>query len=344
LPGYKSSNEKIYSILSKKILVTGGAGYIGSKFCYDAIDNGYEIIVVDNLSTGKKKLLPPNVIFYKCNISNTNKINSIFIKHKIKNVVHFAASISVEESMRNPVKHYINNTIATEKLIKVCVKNKIDKFIFSSTCAVYGNINKKIISEKLDCYPESHYGKSKLLSEILLKNYSKKFKFSLGVLRYFNVIGADKKLRTGCVNNIGQLFKNLAKNIDKNFFHINVFGNNYDTPDGSCIRDYIDINDLSIYHLELLKKLKKKEIVTLNCGYGKGYSVFKIINQFEKFLKIKLKIKILKKREGDLDKIICHTGKLKRYFNLNLRTTITESIKNTLKWEKKWSKLESKRS
>ena len=329
--------------MSKKILVTGGAGYIGSKFCYDAIDNGYEVIIVDNLSTGNKKLIPPNVIFYKCNISNIKKIDSIFTKHKIKNVAHFAASISVEESMKKPVKYYVNNTIATEKLIKVCVKNKINRFIFSSTCAVYGNQEKKIVSEKLNCYPESHYGKSKLLSEILLQNYARKFQFSLGVLRYFNVIGADKQLRTGCVNNIGQLFKNLAKNINKNFFNINIFGKNYDTPDGSCIRDYIDINDLSIYHLALLKKLKKKEIVTLNCGYGIGYSVFQIINEFEKFLKIKFRIKILKKREGDLDKIICNNEKIKKYLNLKMRTTIVDSIDSTINWEQKWSKLKIKR-
>ena len=329
--------------MSKKILVTGGAGYIGSKFCYDAIDDGYEVIVVDDLSTGNKKLLPPNVKFYKCDISNINKINSIFLKHKIKNVAHFAASISVEESMQKPIKYYLNNSIATEKLIKVCAKNKIDKFIFSSTCAVYGNQKKKIVSEKSDYFPESHYGKSKLLSEILLQNYARKFQFSLGILRYFNVIGADKKLRTGCVNNIGQLFKNLAKNINKNFFHINVFGNNYNTKDGSCIRDYIDINDLSIYHLSLLKKLKKKEIVTLNCGYGIGYSVLQIINEFEKFLKIKFIIKTLKRREGDLDKIICNNEKIKKYLNLKKRTKIVDSIDSTINWEQKWSKLKIKR-
>ena len=329
--------------MSKKILVTGGAGYIGSKFCYDAIDDGYEVIVVDDLSTGNKKLLPPNVKFYKCDISNINKINSIFLKHKIKNVAHFAASISVEESMQKPIKYYLNNSIATEKLIKVSAKNKIDKFIFSSTCAVYGNQKKKIISEKSDYFPESHYGKSKLLSEILLQNYAKKFQFSLGILRYFNVIGADKKLRTGCVNNIGQLFKNLAKNVNKKFFHINVFGNNYNTKDGSCIRDYIDINDLSIYHLSLLKKLKKKEIVILNCGYGIGYSVLQIINEFEKFLKIKFIIKTLKRREGDLDKIICNNEKIKRYLNLKKTTKIVDSIDSTINWEQKWSKLKIKR-
>ncbi len=323
----------------QKILVTGGAGYIGSKFCYDAIDNGYEVIIVDNLSTGNKKLIPQNATFYKYNISDTNKINSIFTKHKIKSVIHFASSLSVEESMRNPIKYYLNNTIATEKLIKVCIKNRIDKFVFSSTCAVYGNQKKKVVSEKLNCFPESHYGKSKLLSEILLQNYSRKFQFSLGILRYFNVVGADKELRTGCVNNIGQLFKNLAKNINKNDLSINVFGNNYNTPDGSCIRDYIDINDLSIYHLALLKKLKKKEIVTLNCGYKKGYSVFKIIKEFEKFLKLKIKIKILKRRDGDLDKIICNNEKMNKYLNLKIQTTIDQSIKNTLRWEKKWSKL-----
>ena len=327
----------------KKILVTGGAGYIGSKFSYDAIDNGYEVVIVDNLSTGNKKLIPSNAYFYKCDISNSKKIEYILKKHKIRNIVHFASSLSVEESMKKPIKYYTNNTLATEKLIKVCVKNKLDKFIFSSTCAVYGNQNKKIISENISCYPESHYGKSKLLSEIILKNYSRKFEFSLGILRYFNVIGADTKLRTGCVNNIGQLFKNLARNINKDFLHINIFGNSYGTPDGSCIRDYIDINDLSTYHLEVLKKLKEKEIITLNCGYKKGYSVFKIVHEFEKFLKKKIKIKILKPREGDIDKIICDNTKIKKYLDLKINTPLKQSIKNTINWEQKWSKLKLKK-
>ena len=155
------------------MLVTGGAGYIGSKFSYDALDNGFNVIIVDNLSTGFKKLIPRKSIFYNCNLNNKSKIDEILKKHNITSVVHFAGSLSVKESMSNPLKYYNNNSILTQNLINLCVKNNIHNFIYSSTAAVYGN-SKYLISEKSKCIPTSHYGMSKLLAEKLLINEKKK--------------------------------------------------------------------------------------------------------------------------------------------------------------------------
>ncbi len=288
------------------ILVTGGAGYIGSKFSYDAIDAGYQVIIVDNLTTGDKNLIPKKAIFYKCNVINKDKINKILFKHKIKTVVHFAASTSVSESMKNPDKYYHNNTEATKVLLKTCISNNVLKFIFSSTAAVYGASNKKIISEKDKCKPKSHYGKSKLLCEKILRKYSKD-KISIGILRYFNVIGADKNLRTGCINNIGQLFKNLSENINKKKYSIKIFGKNYKTKDGTCERDFIDINDLTYYHLNLLKLLKKNKYILLNCGYKKSLSVLEIVEKFEQMIKIKIKKKFIESRKVIFQKLFVIT-------------------------------------
>ena len=320
-------------------LITGGAGYIGSKFAYDAIDCGLNVIIVDDLSTGNKKLVPKKSIFIKSDISNKKKIKKIFNSYKITQVVHFAASISVSESMKFPLKYYKNNTIATEAFIKICCEHKIKKFIFSSTAAVYGNSKKTIISENNNCFPNSHYGKSKLLAEMILKNYSIRYGFGLGILRYFNVIGADKNMRTGCINNIGQLFKNLSEAIYKKEYKINILGNNYPTKDGTGLRDYIDINDLSLCHLKLLTRLNLKKIITLNCGYNKGYSVLEIIKKFEKISKKKFIILISKRREGDIAKIICNNYKLIRFLNLKLKTNLQQSIKNSISWERKWNKI-----
>lgn len=321
------------------ILVTGGAGYIGSKFAYDAISKGNKIIIVDNLTTGSKKLIPKKAIFYKCNISNQKKIDFILKKHRIKNIVHFAASTDVTESMISPLKYYENNTLSTEKFIEICCKNKIKKFIFSSTCAVYGDPLKKKVSETDKCFPKSHYAKSKLLSEILLQNYSKKYKFGLLIFRYFNVIGADNQLRTGCINNIGQLFKNLTENIANKKYEINIFGKNYNTPDKTCIRDFIDVNDLVFYHLEAIKKIKMNKTLILNCGYNKGYSINQIVKLFEENIKKKIFRRYLQRRKGDIEKIICDNSKIKKEFNFVKQTNIKVSVKNAILWEKKQTSL-----
>jgi UDP-glucose 4-epimerase len=324
-----------------KILVTGGAGYIGSKISYDLTDLGFELFILDNLSTGHKILINKKAKFYFGDISDFNLVNNILKKNKIQNIIHLAASLDVNESERNPCKYYLNNVEGTDILLKAACQNKLKNFIFSSTCAVYGELNRNFkVSEKDNCNPISHYGKTKLLAEFLIKKYSEQYKFCYGILRYFNVAGADEMLRTGCYNSNDQLFKNLAKIIINNTKPtINIYGNNYQTFDGTCIRDYIYVSDLSKIHIAFLKKINDTKLSKiLNCGYGRGYSVLDIVKNFEKVSNKVIKINFLKKRKGDISSIINNNKLFKNFFNkkeLNLSSSIEDIISSSLKWEKK---------
>ena len=315
----------------KNLLVTGSAGYIGSKFSYSALDNGFNLNIVDNLSTGFEKLIPRKSIFYNCNLNNKSKVDKILKKHNIKSVVHFAGSLSVKESMSYPLEHYTNNSFLTQNLIKLCVKNKIHNFIYSSTVAVYRN-SKFVISEKTKCILTSYCGISKLLAEKLLINEKKKNNFSFRILRYFNVIGEDLKLRTGLINNNDSLLSNLVRQLIKIRKKINIYGNIYKTHDGTCLRDYIDINDLSKIYFDVLNKIKKNELLILNCSYGKTFSVLKVISKFEKIIKTKIK-KIYKDPiKGGIEKKRINNKKLLRLINKKFKFDITKSLNYSLKW------------
>jgi UDP-glucose 4-epimerase len=322
----------------KKILVTGGAGYIGSQIVFDLVDLGYKVVVADNLSTGHKKLINKKAIFYKVDIGNKVEMEKIFLKHRIDQVIHLAASLSVEESMKNPSKYYLNNVVNTKNLLEISGKYKIKKFIFSSTCAIFGEGVKKVKDDAVP-NPTSHYGLTKLLCESLIEKLSKKFKFNYYILRYFNVVGADAKYRVGPINQSGQLFKNLSTCIVNKNYQIKVYGKNYKTRDGTCIRDYIDVNDLSRIHINcLIEKLKKKSCI-INCGYGHGYSVLQIVKMFEKISGKILKKKYLPPRKGDVSEVISVLSKKKEIKKiLSNNFYINESVKNSLLWEKKISK------
>lgn len=319
------------------ILVTGGAGYIGSKIVSDLI-NIYKnkVIIIDDLSTGYKFLINKKAKFYCCNIGNKNKVTRIIKDNKVSSIIHCAGSLDISDGEKNNKKYYKNNVSNTENLLKVVVKEKIKIFIFSSTCAVYGN-KSKIVSENSKKNPISVYGKTKLKSENLIKKYSRKFKFNYGILRYFNVAGSDIINNIGILNKNKQLIKNISFNLANDNNNISINGNNYRTYDGTCVRDYIFINDISIIHCKVLKKIKKlKKSYILNCGYGKGYSVFEIISKFEKYSKKNIKRKINPRRKGDVDKIISNSKKIKSLLkmNLNPKNKIKRIILTSLHWEK----------
>jgi UDP-glucose 4-epimerase len=318
----------------KKILVTGGAGYIGSKICYDLTDLGYKVFIVDNLITGHKKLINKSAKFYLCDILDYKQLNEIIKKNHITDIIHLAASLDVEESSKNPLKYFINNVEGTENLLKASVNNNVKNFIFSSTCAVYGNIKAKSVNEKSPTEPISYYGKTKLLCELLIKDYSFKYKLSSTILRYFNVGGADELLRTGCLNNNGQLLKKLAQLfIKKNKATFEVFGNDYPTLDGTCVRDFIHVSNLSKIHIYFLKNRNKKNLI-LNCGHGKGYSVLDIVKAFEKICKKKINIIYNKRRVGDISYIKSNLNYLRKNFhNIEINKNLEEIIKSTLNWE-----------
>ena len=322
--------------MKKKILVTGGAGYIGSKISYDLTDLGYEVFIIDNLSTGYKMLINPKAHFYYGDILNFNFVNDVLRQNKITNIIHLAASLSVKESQINPSKYYRNNVEGTHTLLKAAVNNHLRNFIFSSTCAVYGNLKKIHVSEQTFCDPVSYYGKTKFLAELVLKNFSEKYKFSYGILRYFNVVGADKKLRTGLINSNDQLFKNLSTALIKNNnIKVNVYGKNYPTEDGTCIRDYISVNDISSIHILTLKHISKnKKQLTLNCGYGYGFSVLNIIKKFTEFSKKKIKIIFKSRRKGDMSAIISDDKLMKKIFGAIKKNSLKDIIDSCLMWER----------
>jgi len=320
----------------KRFLITGGAGYIGSKISYDLTDLGHEVFIIDNLSTGYKRLINPKAHFYYGNILDFTFVNKVLKKNKITNIIHLAASLSVEEAEINPLKYYKNNVEGTHTLLKAAVNNKLKNFIFSSTCAVYGNTNKICVNEQTFCDPVSYYGRTKLLAELVLKNFSEKYKFSYGILRYFNVVGADKKLRTGLINNNDQLFKNLSSVLIKNNnIKVNVYGKNYSTKDGTCIRDYVSINDISAMHILTFKYISKnKKSLTLNCGYGHGFSVLNIIKKFSDFSRKKIKVIFKARRAGDMKAIIADNRLMKKIFGTIFKTSLKDIIDSCLSWEK----------
>ena len=323
----------------KNILVTGGAGYIGSHIIEKLIKEKKNIFIVDNLSTGYKRLINKKAKFYKININNFKLIKKIIIKNKIDSIIHLAASVSVSNSKKDHKLFNKNNIQGTHNLVKACKNSEVKNFVFSSTAAVYQSSNKKV-TEESKIKPKSIYGKTKLQAEkIIIKNL-KKFKINYAILRYFNVVGASPSGKIGPIQKNDSLFKNLSIAVLKKKIYLRIYGDNFNTKDGSCIRDYIHVSDLSDIHIKVIKKIEKiKKSVILNCGYGSGISVKQVINKFIKIINKKAKIVILKRRSEDIVSSTANSTKLKnfikwqpKYNNLNL------IVKSCLVWERKISK------
>jgi UDP-glucose 4-epimerase len=318
----------------QNILVTGAAGYVGSKVCYDLIDKNFKVLAIDDLSLGNRSILPKKCIFIKVDISKLEELERVFKKFKFTTVYHFAAKKSVDESQRYPLKYFKTNVMGTKNLLDLIIKYGVKNLIFSSTCAVYGETLNHEVSEKNLLVPKSYYGYTKFLCEKTIIQYQKKYNFNYAILRYFNVVGADHKLRTGEIDS-DSLFKNIIVSI-KTGKAFNLYGDNYNTKDGTCIRDYIDINDLSELHLLALNKIKKlKKSIIFNCGYNKPRSVSDIVHNFEKILKFKIPIKLKKKRKGDVEEIYSNNKVQNNLFpNWRPKFNLSDSIKLSLRWEK----------
>jgi UDP-glucose 4-epimerase len=321
----------------KKILITGGAGYIGSIVAEQL--KKYKIVIIDNLSTGKKFFLNKKWKFYKNDLSNIEKVSNILKKENFDAVIHFAASISVEESQKNRKKYYQNNFINTKNLIDLSKKYNIKKFIFASTASVYDSCNKNI-SESFKKKPLNNYGRTKLdCEEYLIKNFNLA-NFQYIILRFFNVAGSNNNYTRGPIPDLSKhLIRNICVNYIKRNYKIHIYGNNYKTPDGTCIRDFIHVKDLAdICKLSIDKLFLSNNIRTIvNCGYGCGYSVLEVVKTFEKLVSKKIKIIFAKKRIGDPASVVCSNYKLKKFLNWNPRYNDLDFIlRNSLKWFNKY--------
>ena len=319
------------------VLLTGGAGYIGSHVALKLIEEGHEVSIVDNLTTGSENLIPKQASFLKCNINNKEKISNLLKNNKFDAIMHFAAFIQVEESVKNPNKYFENNKDNTINFFETCYENKLTNLIFSSTAAVYGN-NKtnKPISEKMDLNPLNPYGKSKLdVENYLLKNSDR---FNYIILRYFNVAGADPELRSGLISKKSSHLIKIASEVAiGKRKKITIYGNDYKTFDGTAVRDYIHVSDLADIHINILNFLKKNKVSNIfNCGYGKGYSVKEVIDAANNITNGSIKYEYGKRRLGDSEILISDVSKLNNLINWEPKyNNLNVILKTSIDWEKK---------
>ena len=319
----------------KNILITGGAGYIGSHIAEILIKDKKKVFLLDNLSTGHKKLINHKTKFFLSDIRKINKTREIVKKYKIDSIIHLAAALSVGESQKKPKKYESINVEGTKKILEAIKTSKVRNFVFSSTCAVYQDGLSKV-SERSKLKPSSVYGQTKLKGEKIIKDFCKKNKINYGILRYFNVAGASQSGKIGQINKGDQLFKNLSLELQKKKPIFKIYGDNYDTEDGTCIRDYIHVVDIANIHLKVLKKICKNKSIILNCGYSRGVSVNEVIASFKKNTKKEIKTKIIKKRKGDMAKIISDSSKLKRFIKWKPKFNNLDTIvKSCIDWENK---------
>jgi UDP-glucose 4-epimerase len=262
------------------VLVTGGAGYIGSHMVWTLLEAGEEVVVVDRLSTGFEWAVAPEAKLLVADIADKDRVVEIIRENDVDSIIHFAGSIVVPESVADPLSYYENNTANSRTLIAAAVETGVRHFIFSSTAAVYGSVGDEPVVEDQPQNPDSPYGMSKLMTEIILRDVAKAHDFAYTALRYFNVAGADPKGRTGqSTRGATHLIKVACEAALGKREGIEVFGTDYPTPDGTCIRDYIHVTDLANAHLLALKRLRAGgESIVANCGYGRGYSVLEVLD------------------------------------------------------------------
>ncbi|MBD1167997.1 UDP-glucose 4-epimerase GalE [Pelagibacterales bacterium SAG-MED06] len=321
---------------SKNILVTGGAGYIGSHIVEQLIKNKQSVIILDNLVTGYERLVNKKAKFIKADIKNKSKITKIIKDYNINSIIHLAAYLNVSEAEKKKRKYYTNNITGTKNLLEACKNSNVKNIIFSSSCSVYGSV-KGSVSENIKPNPQGYYGYTKFKGEELLKKLSLKYNLRYGILRYFNVAGASNSGKIGEIETShGHLIKNLAiKSLEKKP-KVKIFGNDYQTKDGTCVRDYIHVSDLADIHIKGLNYLNNnKKSFILNCGYGKGYSVQQIVNIFKK-IKKGVGIQYQKRRPGDIAQVYANAKKFKKILRWKPKyNNIELIIKSAIRWEKK---------
>jgi UDP-glucose 4-epimerase len=326
------------------ILVTGGAGYIGSHMVHALVDAGESVVVLDNLSTGFDWAIPPSVPLVVGETGDQALVAALIAKHGVDAIIHFAASIVVPDSVADPLGYYRNNTVNSRALIETAVKTGVRQFIFSSTAAVYGNPLRNPINEDDVTVPMSPYGSSKLMTEIMLRDAAAAHGLSYLILRYFNVAGADPAMRTGqSTKGATHLIKVAVETALGLRPMIEVFGTDYDTADGTCIRDYIHVSDLVRAHADALRHLRSGGAsVTLNCGYGRGFSVLEVLDTVKRASGVDFKVTMSGRRPGDPAAIVADSGRLRALLGWAPQfDDVATIVDHALKWERRRASLKA---
>jgi UDP-glucose 4-epimerase len=327
------------------ILVTGGAGYIGSHMVHALLDAGEPVVVLDNLSTGFDWAVPARAPLVVGESGDQSLAASLIARHGVTAIIHFAASLVVPDSVADPLGYYRNNTVNSRALIETAIKSGVRHFIFSSTAAVYGNPPRIPVGEDEATVPISPYGSSKLMTEIMLRDAGAAHGLSYVVLRYFNVAGADPQMRTGqSTKGATHLIKVAVETALGLRPQIEVFGTDYPTPDGTCIRDYIHVSDLARAHADALRHLRGGGTsLTLNCGYGRGFSVKEVIETVKRVSGVDFKVKTSGRRAGDPATIVADATRIRALTGwapeLDDLTTIVE---HALQWERQRTRVKAR--
>ncbi len=319
------------------ILVTGGAGYIGSHMVLALCDAGHDVVVLDNLSTGMAWAVAPQAWLIEGDIGDEDLTLKTIAEHNVDAIIHFAGSIIVPESVSDPLGYYLNNTVKSRALIHSAVKAGVAHFIFSSTAAVYGNPKTVPVREDDELLPVSPYGTSKLMTELMLRDASLAHDLSYVALRYFNVAGADPKGRTGqSTPRATHLIKVACETALGKRDHLEVFGRDYETRDGTCLRDYIHVSDLVQAHVDALSYLRSGAgSQVFNCGYGKGYSVLDVIGAVERAAGLRLDVRDAPRRPGDPAEIVANADRARAVLEWQPRHDDLDFIvASALAWEK----------
>ena len=320
------------------VLVTGGAGYVGAHMLIALLDAGEKAVALDDLSTGSRALVPKGAPLVVADVGDKETLAKVFAEHGVREVIHFAGSILVSESLERPLAYYRNNTMNTLALLEACVAAKVSRFIFSSTAAVYGTPDLIPVAETAPVRSITPYGASMAMSERILGDAANAHALSYAILRYFNVAGADPEGRAGEIGKPTHLIKVAAQiAVGARQECLKIYGADYPTPDGSAIRDYVHVTDLADAHLLALERLRKGGAsTTLNVGYGRGYSVLEVIEAVERVTGSVLPHEVAPRRPGDPPQLIADSAAIRRVLDWRPRfDDIDFIVKTAIDWERK---------
>jgi UDP-glucose 4-epimerase len=319
------------------VLVTGGAGYIGGQTVIALLDRGETPVVLDDLSNGNRAAVPSGVPLVVGDVGDMQTVRRVVGEYQIDAILHFAAKIVVPESVADPLSYYLSNTVKTRALLEASVRGNVRYFVFSSTAAVYGSPNKMPVTEETIPAPLSPYGTSKLMSELMIRDASTAYDLRHVILRYFNVAGADSKGRHGQSSpNATHLIKVAIETALGQRPFMNIFGNDYPTPDGTCVRDYVHVADLAHAHLLALDYLRRDGVSrTLNCGYGHGYSVREVVKAVKSISATDFEVRQAARRPGDAAAIIASNEQLVKFGWTPKRNDLSMIVRDALAWDNK---------